>query len=304
MRIGKSMKKVLVLLSTYNGEKYVETQVNSVLKQKNVDVDIFIRDDGSKDNTVAVIEKLNDSRISIFKEENKGATNSFFELIKKAPLEYDYYALCDQDDYWEEDKLYAAAVKLKDVDQKKPALYYSGQKLTDKNLQNISEHNIDIKRSLGANFVFNQMAGCTAVFNRVLLEKLKRYVPQNVFGHDVWCFKLCAATGGTIVVESKGHILYRQHGNNVVGLEDSFHGKMQRAQKYIFVYKDSSYAAEILKAYGTELDKEWKNFLELICKAANGNLSAKIKLLNSKMVYFNSSTLRVLFIVKVILGKT
>ena len=147
------------------------------------------------------------------------------------------------------------------------------------------------------------MAGCTAVFNRALLEKLKRYVPQNVFGHDVWCFKLCAATGGTIVVESKGHILYRQHGNNVVGLEDSFHGKMQRAKKYIFVYKDSSYAAEILKAYGTELDKEWKNFLELICKAANGNLSAKIKLLNSKMVYFNSSTLRVLFIVKVILGK-
>ena len=73
------MKKVLVLLSTYNGEKYIETQVNSVLKQKKVDVDIFIRDDGSKDGTVAVIEKLNDSRISIFKEENKGATNSFFK---------------------------------------------------------------------------------------------------------------------------------------------------------------------------------------------------------------------------------
>ena len=143
------MKKVLVLLSTYNGEKYIETQVNSVLKQKKVDVDIFIRDDGSKDGTVAVIEKLNDSRISIFKEENKGATNSFFKLIKKTPLQYDYYALCDQDDYWEEDKLYAATVKLDNVDQTKPALYYSGQKLTDKNLQNISEHNIDSKRSLG-----------------------------------------------------------------------------------------------------------------------------------------------------------
>ena len=74
------MKKVLVLLSTYNGEKYVETQVNSVLKQKNVDVDIFIRDDGSKDNTVAVIEKLNDSRISIFKEENKEQRTAFLSL--------------------------------------------------------------------------------------------------------------------------------------------------------------------------------------------------------------------------------
>ena len=132
---------------------------------------------------------------------------------------------------------------------------------------------------------------------------MKREMASGYTLHFVQCFKLCAATGGTIVVESKGHILYRQHGNNVVGLEDSFHGKMQRAKKYIFVYKDSSYAAEILKAYGTELDKEWKNFLELICKAANGNLLAKIKLLNSKMVYFNSSTLRVLFIVKVILGK-
>lgn len=147
------------------------------------------------------------------------------------------------------------------------------------------------------------MAGCTAVFNQALLEKLKLYYPQNVFGHDVWCFKLCAAIGGTIVVESKGHILYRQHGNNVVGLENSFSGKMQRAKKYIFVYKDSSYAAEILKAYGTELNKEWKNFLELICKAAKGNISAKIKLLNSNMIYFNGRALRVLFIVKVILGK-
>ena len=96
------MKKILVLMSTYNGEKYVDTQIKSVLNQKNVNVKIYIRDDGSSDKTVDIIKKYNDERITFFEGQNKGATDSFFELIKKAPLDFDYYAFCDQDDYWED----------------------------------------------------------------------------------------------------------------------------------------------------------------------------------------------------------
>ena len=295
------MKKILVLMSTYNGEKYVDTQIKSVLNQKNVNVKIYIRDDGSSDKTDDIIKKYNDERITFFEGQNKGATDSFFELIKKAPLDFDYYAFCDQDDYWEDNKLYCAVSRL-DLNSKKPSLYYSGQVLVDENLNIIGKHDIDPCRSIAANFVFNQMAGCTAVFNAELLKKLKSYYPNNIYGHDTWCFKLCAALEGEIIVEREGHILYRQHGNNVVGLDNSFLGKIARAKAYIFKRRDSNYANQILKVYENEISDQWKEFLELICQVAQGNMKAKIKLIRSDLVDLQSVNLELLFIIKVLLG--
>ncbi len=106
------MNKILVLMSTYNGEKYVDLQVKSVLNQKQVSVKLYIRDDGSKDKTVDIIKSFKDDRITIFEGRNKGARDSFFESIESAPLDFDYYAFCDQDDYWEDDKLFCAVYKL------------------------------------------------------------------------------------------------------------------------------------------------------------------------------------------------
>lgn len=296
------MNKILVLMSTYNGEKYVDLQVKSVLNQKQVSVKLYIRDDGSKDKTVDIIKSFKDDRITIFEGRNKGARDSFFELIESAPLDFDYYAFCDQDDYWEDDKLFCAVSKLEMVDSKRPSLYYSGQVITDSKLNVIAQHNLDTGRSFGANFIFNQMAGCTAVFNVELLKKLKMYFPHDIFGHDTWCFKLCAALEGNIIVESKGHILYRQHENNVVGLKNSFAGKLARSKEYIFSYKDSNYAQQILNAHENEISDSWKEFLKLICQVSQGSLKAKIGLMKSDLIDFNSVPLRALFIIKVILG--
>lgn len=294
------MKRVLVLLSTYNGEKYLSDLILSLLSQKGVDLDILIRDDSSSDRTVELLEKIKDSRIKYYIGENKGAAQSFLDLIKNAPLQYDYYAFCDQDDVWKNDKIKIAVSKLNNVNDEKMALYYSGQIITDKNLNVLYEHKLDDKRSVQANCIFNQMAGCTAVFNRMLLIKMKEYLPKKIYGHDVWCYRLCAAMGGEIIVEKGGHILYRQHENNAVGLGFGIKNKLSRAVDYIFKYNASSYALEIMNGYGNQLNEKWKKFFEEIC---DNSLIGKWKILTNRSIIFHSYELRVLFVIKVLLGK-
>ena len=99
------MKKIAVLMSTYNGEKYIEQQIKSILAQENVDVTLYIRDDGSFDNTVYCIKKFQDKNINIIIGDNKGPCNSFLELVNLVDDTYDYYAFSDQDDVWLPQKL-------------------------------------------------------------------------------------------------------------------------------------------------------------------------------------------------------
>ena len=182
-------KKVLVLLGTYNGEKYIAEQCQSLKRQRNVQVDVLVRDDGSSDNTVNVIKENYDNRINIIEGENVGACANFINLWMNASLEYDYYAFCDQDDYWMDNKLQIACEKLSTIDSNIPALYFCGQIITDEKLHPIYVHKMDVERNEYASCIFNQMAGCTAVFNKKLLTYMRKKKPNISFGHDVWTYR-------------------------------------------------------------------------------------------------------------------
>ena len=100
------MKTVQILLSSYNGDKYINRQIDSILCQKDVEVHLLIRDDGSTDQTRQIIKKYEKKypfNIKVVLGENIGWKKSFFTLLKLAG-DYDYYAFADQDDYWYEDK--------------------------------------------------------------------------------------------------------------------------------------------------------------------------------------------------------
>lgn len=296
------MEKVLILLSTYNGERYLKELITSLFSQKDVDIHLMIRDDGSSDGTIDYIKTVNDNRVNYYIGENKRAVGSFLDLIKKASLDYDYYAFCDQDDVWLEDKLILAVNQLNHLDSSKPALYYSGQVVTDSHLNVLYSHHLDTKRSIKANCIFNQMAGCTAVFNRALLNELKKHDPEKIYSHDVWCYRVCAALKGNIIVESEGRILYRQHEKNVVGLQKGLKGKLKNVKDYIFKYNASSYACEILKGYNSNLDQDWQLFLQNLTNS-NTSFKCRVQLLKDSEIKFHSPALRVLFICKVILRK-
>lgn len=115
------MYTVQVLLSTYNGETYLKQQLDSILNQKNVAVKLFVRDDGSSDGTVDILRAyaaLHDN-ICYLCGENCGVVASFFRLFELSDPDVDFYALSDQDDVWDEDKLSIACQKLEQMRKSK-----------------------------------------------------------------------------------------------------------------------------------------------------------------------------------------
>ena len=213
------MESITVLMSTYNGEKYIEEQIDSILSQENVDISLIIRDDGSSDRTVDIINEYvkNDNRVSFYSGNNLGPAYSFLDLITEAPPA-SYYALSDQDDVWDSDKLYVAIEKLKHCDQEKPALYYSNLKVVDGDLNFIkNSHKIPLVQKDRYSFLVEPVVtGCTCVFNKAAKEKIECKKPEYISMHDTWIHMVCSFFGN-VVYDFEPHIMYRQHGNNVIG---------------------------------------------------------------------------------------
>jgi rhamnosyltransferase len=138
------MKSVCVLLSTYNGEKYLKELLDSVLNQNcedKIKVSIFVRDDGSSDNTTNILKEYEQNgKIILFGHGgcNLGFAKSFSSLLANAPLS-DYYAFCDQDDIWLPDKLISAVERLEKEDNNEiPLLYSTNLIVVDKDLNEIT----------------------------------------------------------------------------------------------------------------------------------------------------------------------
>ncbi|HFL3236591.1 TPA: glycosyltransferase, partial [Clostridioides difficile] len=115
LRWNVNQPKVCVMLSTYNGEKYIDEQIESLLAQSQVDLHIHIRDDGSYDGTVQKVREYAKSypdQIHVTEGENVGVIGSFFELMLQTSTVYDFYAFCDQDDVWKPYKLSRAVGRL------------------------------------------------------------------------------------------------------------------------------------------------------------------------------------------------
>lgn len=220
------MKKILVLMATYNGEKYVAQQIDSILAQKGVETNIIISDDCSSDGTAEIIKKYHEiygDRVKYsINEKNKNFTYNFLDMIFSCPDDYEYYSLSDQDDVWLEDKLISAVNTI--GERTNPFLYMSALNITDEKLNIITYMNY--KNLLNPSFDKFKMAdanlctGCTAVFNRALLYKIREHYPENLYLHDYWIFlianfvKDCEA-----YFDDNSHILYRQHGNNMIGVQ-------------------------------------------------------------------------------------
>ena len=142
------MKTVIVLLSTYNGTKYLSEQLDSLYSQNGVDIHIIARDDGSKDNTVEILKSYQNKfgKMTILAEDNVGCAKSFFSLIhyvcQSKDLKADYFAFCDQDDVWLPEKLKRAAEKL-DTEEAERKLYFCSANFVDSNLNYLATVNLD-----------------------------------------------------------------------------------------------------------------------------------------------------------------
>lgn len=220
---------VQVLMSTYNGEQYLREQIDSILQQEYPNIQLLIRDDGSKDGTIAIIHEYAEkySNVSYYVGKNLGAKGSFFDLMKHADTASDYYAFSDQDDVWLPDKIGRAVKRLEKENSNLPLLYASKTTLVDESLKEIpmSMRQYSIVPSFGNALVENVCSGCTEVFNNKLLKLVNRRNPKCEIMHDWWLY-LIASAFGKVVFDERSGILYRQHGNNSVGARGNWWTEM------------------------------------------------------------------------------
>ncbi|WP_439294090.1 glycosyltransferase family 2 protein [Lonepinella sp. BR2882] len=222
--------KIAILMATYNGGKFLEEQLLSIISSINklnntFDVDIIISDDASIDDTREIIERVKQihyKKIILLNMEKKGsAVKNFSFLISKVSCEYDYYFFSDQDDYWNANKLVLFLETLRSVDNSLPVLVHSDLSIVDTNLSLISDSMFDYQK-LNKNSKFenlivqNSITGCVVAINKELLKLARSSSISNSIMHD-WYLGLIASSMGRIYFIDQPTILYRQHGYNEVG---------------------------------------------------------------------------------------
>ncbi|MDU3338237.1 glycosyltransferase family 2 protein [Paraclostridium bifermentans] len=217
-----------VLMATYNGEDYIEEQIESILNQSYTKWKLYIRDDGSTDNTLQIIEKFSikyPEKIFLVKDDKKGlgAKGNFKELMRYSSN--DYCMFSDQDDIWLKDKIEKSFEKIKSLEElygiDTPILVHTDLRVVDENkkiinnsfwkYQNLNPNNIQLRKLLVENIV----TGCTMIINKPLLN-LSKNIPKESVMHDSW-IALVASAKGKVYSLDEQTILYRQHSKNEVG---------------------------------------------------------------------------------------
>ena len=298
------MKKVQVLLSTYNGEKYIKEQIESIIKQEEVEISLLVRDDGSTDKTIEILEEIskNNTNIKFYKGENKGPARSFMELVQKSE-EANYYAFADQDDVWETRKIISAIKKLNKTDI--PELYISSVTIVDENLEHIGKKEVQGKFTFEGEMIKNFAIGCTQVFNKKLRDIINLYEPQYIIMHDSWITRVCYAIGGNVIIDENSYIKYRQHSNNVVGYKDNGIKKLKKQFNIAFKEKTKmrvNIAMELKSGYKDLLIEQSLEIIENLIEYPR-NAKAKTKLLFNKDFRTNSFTINTKMIMAIILNK-
>jgi glycosyltransferase involved in cell wall biosynthesis len=210
--------RVVVLMSTYNGERYVRKQAESILAQLPEGGRLLIRDDGSHDQTVAVIESMQDLRISLVRGRNIGFVRSFLMLLAEAPNDADMVMLSDQDDIWLPDKVARAWATI-GASGSVPTLYCCRLRLVGPDLSPLGLSPLwprppSFQNALTENIV----TGCTAAINPAALRLLRECGDTGrIYFHDWWLYLVVSAFG-QVVFDPEPTILYRQHGGNAIGM--------------------------------------------------------------------------------------
>lgn len=225
MTNGMAQKpSVLVMMATYNGEKYVAEQIDSILAQEGVNVTLLISDDGSSDGTPQICARYaqNTPNVHFFVNKcNKGLARNFMDMLYDSDVRsFDYFAFSDQDDYWMPNKL-SKAIEAIAAAGEGPRLYYSDVCNVDEQLNGGSrEYNVfnSYADSLGLLLTINWASGCTMVFNSVFASVLQQYVPRDWPRiHDGWVHLVARALNAQVPDLEHAYIKRRISGQNQVG---------------------------------------------------------------------------------------
>lgn len=256
--------RVSIVMSTYNGEKYLKEQIDSILSSTYQDIDLYIHDDGSSDRTMELLAGYSSrypDRIHVCRKEvNLGYTLNFLQGVCHTTA--DYVMLCDQDDVWKPDKIRNTLKRMRNMEgqlgKEVPIAVFTDAEVVDQSLNTLNASffrsgKLDPRKTdLPHILMENKLIGCTVMINAALRRVLKsRSLPAMARYHD-WWIALIAAACGKIGYLPEQTLLYRQHGTNVVG-----------SRSFLSYIKDRITSLEKQRMSVLALEKQAEEFLEL-----------------------------------------
>lgn len=292
-------------MSTYNGEQFLEEQLVSLVNQKGVEVHILIRDDGSTDRTRDILKRWSEKGcVDWYTGENLGWASSFMDTVYNSG-EYDYYAFCDQDDVWLPDKCQSAIKHLEERTDG-PGLYFSNiiswrdgveEGLAKKDNLHLDKHSVLMQCVATGN---------TMVFNRELRDILCNSPhPTFLLAHDFWVLQT-AALLGEVYYDSGSHILYRQHGDNQVGVRRTLKWDLKRklgdVAKLMHDHRRQEEAKSLLACYGQLMDRETRGIVETVANYRK-RLDYRLRLLFSHKYVMDTPLRTVSLKSRIIIGR-
>lgn len=282
-------KKVQILLSTYNGEKYLEDQLKSyAVLEGGFSYHVFIRDDGSTDGTIDILLRYaKKSNFMVEFGDHRGLNASYCWLIEHCRKDYDYYALSDQDDIWLPNKMALAVESLCSLGGGIPGLFFSRSILIDADAKPIGKTPKVVREPSFYNAVLqNVCPGHTQVFNRELLKWLRRYSDcRNIYAFD-WFVYLIATIFGIVLYSEECTVLHRQHGSNTVGFRHGWLPILLRRFGNVFVGRGKFVSRQIegiLRCAGKDMPKAYRKEVELFLNSQDTFASRLCYVLHSKV---------------------
>ncbi len=285
------MNSVTIIISTYNGSKHLDRQLKSILSQINVDMHIYIRDDGSTDDSTRdILEryKQNYSNIDVDFGKNVGWQQSFMLGLEAAP-KADFYAFSDQDDLWFDNKLATAILSLKKEDPQKALLFHCNKISTDQKLKPLSNQIIRLPKPINhQNALVQEYAqGCSIVINETARNLILKKRPLDNTPHDYWCGLICYLFG-KIIYDAQPYFYHISYGLNASGEGHLWKSRLLRLKS--FFAKQNVYhipIEQLLEGYLHLLDKEDKDFLVKLQKYKK-SITTKLSILFSSKFRRNS----------------
>jgi glycosyltransferase involved in cell wall biosynthesis len=228
-----SSPDVAILLCTFNGDRFLAEQLESIAGQQNVQARLYVSDDDSRDDTLRILEayqaRWSGGCMFVTHGPQDGYVANFFSLICSAQIDADYFAYSDQDDIWEPDKMSRAISALSQLPIGIPAVYCSRSRFINELGSPIGLSPLFRKKPGFSNaLVQNIGGGNTMVFNRAARKLLQKAGTVNVVSHDWWTYLLLAGAGGEVIYDPKPGVRYRQHGDNQIGSNISWRERLQR----------------------------------------------------------------------------
>jgi glycosyltransferase involved in cell wall biosynthesis len=230
----KKSPSIAILMCTYNGEDFLEEQLDSIQNQDYKNWTLFVNDDGSKDSTLKILKayqkKWGSKKLHIRKGPKKGFCQNFLQIICDKKINADLYFLCDQDDVWMPHKLSHTLKKISRLDPLKPLLYCARTTYVTSDAKRIlGQSDLFLKTPSFNNAIVQSLAGGnTMTFNNHLKRVVQKYPRVAVVSHDWWLYIMNELVGGKTFYDHESTILYRQHSKSLIGANTGFLAKMKR----------------------------------------------------------------------------